>query len=145
MLNYLISSQARLDILSFFFANIEKRYYAREIVKTLNLDQANVHKELANLVKGGILINEIVDNKKYFFVNQKNEFFLDLASMFKKYNAGKNGPEIFCLEEMPNYYPLFTSPAWNEGMANKFSRLYNFKTSLNTLVTIFENNFSFIK
>jgi phosphohistidine swiveling domain-containing protein len=141
MLNYLISSQARLDILSFFFANIEKRYYAREIVKTLNLDQANVHKELANLVKGGILINEIVDNKKYFFVNQKNEFFLDLASMFKKYNAGKNGPEIFCLEEMPNYYPLFTSPAWNEGMANKFSRLYNFKTSLNTLVTIFENNF----
>ncbi len=42
---------------------------------------------------------------------------------------------------MPNYYPLFTSPAWNAKMAAEFSQLYGFKSSLRTLVTIFQDNF----
>ncbi|MFA6514402.1 MAG: PEP-utilizing enzyme [Patescibacteria group bacterium] len=141
MLNHLISSQTRLDILSLFFKNSDKKYYAREVVKTLGLDQANVHKELANLVTGKFLVTENISGKKYFFANQASKFFSDLESMFKKYSANNGGDEIFCLEEMPNYYPLFTSPAWNAEMADEFSRLYDFKTNLGTLVTIFENNF----
>jgi phosphohistidine swiveling domain-containing protein len=141
MLNHLISSQARLDILSLFFKNSEQKYYAREVVKTLGLDQANVHKELANLIEGGFLLIENISGKKYFIANSKGDFFSDLVSIFKKYETGKIGSEIFCLEEMPNYYPLFTSPAWNSQMAHEFSDLYNFKSALGTLVTIFENNF----
>jgi phosphohistidine swiveling domain-containing protein len=141
MLNYLISSQSRLAILSLFFKNPGKKYYAREVVKTLNLDQANVHKELANLVTGKFLAAQTENGKKYFVANSKGEFFSELEAMFKKYQPTGAGEEIFCLEEMPNYYPLFTSPAWNADMAAEFSKLYGFKTSLQTLVTIFQDNF----
>ena len=141
MLDYLISSKTRLAILNLFFKNPDKKYYAREVMKLLNLDQANVHKELVNLVKEDFVLVETENGKKYFFVNQKNQFFNDLKSMFAKYQPLEDGSEIFCLEEMPNYYPLFTSPAWNAKMAHEFSRLYNFKNSLRTLVSIFENNF----
>ncbi len=141
MLNYLISSQARLDILSLFFQNKNKKYYAREVVNLLSLDQANVHKELLNLVKGQFLISENIKGKKYFFVNQENKFFHDLQSIFSKYIKENSEEEIFCLEEMPNYYPLFTSPAWNQKMAHEFSSLYGFTNSLGTLVAIFQNNF----
>jgi phosphoenolpyruvate synthase/pyruvate phosphate dikinase len=141
MLNHLISSQSRLAILSLFFKDRTQKYYAREVVKTLNLDPANVHKELANLVEGKFLLVQNEDGKKYFTVNQKSEFFSELEVMFKKYQQTKAGEEIFCLEEMPNYYPLFTSPAWNARMAAEFSELYGFKTRLQTLVTIFQDNF----
>lgn len=141
MLETIISSQARLAILSLFFKHKDKKYYAREVVKELNLDQANVHKELANLLKGEFLSTEAIAGKKYFFANPQGKFFSELESMFKKYNDVKAGEEIFCLEEMPNYYPLFTSPAWNAGMAAEFSALYGFKSSLKTLVTIFQDNF----
>ncbi|MFA6416572.1 MAG: PEP-utilizing enzyme [Patescibacteria group bacterium] len=141
MLEKLISSQARLAIMSLFFKNKDKKYYAREVVKNLNLDQANVHKELANLLKGGFLTTETINGKKYFFADQQGKFFAELESMFKKHGGANVGEEIFCLEEMPNYYPLFTSPAWNAKMAAEFSQLYGFKSSLRTLVTIFQNNF----
>lgn len=141
MLETIISSQARLAVLSLFFKNKDKKYYAREVVKELNLDQANVHKELANLVKGEFLSTEAIAGKKYFFANPQGKFFSELESMFKKYSDAKAGEEIFCLEEMPNYYPLFTSPAWNAGMAAEFSELYGFKSGLKTLVTIFQDNF----
>src|SRR5680860_61169 len=141
MLNYLISSQVRLAILALFFKDKNKKYYAREVVKALDLDQANVHKELANLIKGEFLSTETIAGKKYFFADQQGKFFPELESMFKKYGNAKTGEEIFCLEEMPNYYPLFTSPAWNAKMAAEFSQLYGFKSSLRTLVTIFQDNF----
>lgn len=141
MLDYLISSKTRLAILALFFKNPSRKYYAREVMKVLGLDQANVHNELANLVKGEIILTENMAGKKYFFANQKNEYFKDLESMFSKYQAVNDDSEIFCLEEMPNYYPLFTSPAWNANMAREFSSLYNFKNSLGTLVTIFDNNY----
>ena len=141
MLEQLISSQARLDILALFFLSPQKKYYAREVVKTLNLDQANVHKELANLVRGKFLATEMIAGKKYFFANQQGVFFSELESMFKKYATSKDSEEIFCLEEMPNYYPLFTTPGWNANMAAEFSRFYGFKNSLKILVTIFQDNF----
>ena len=141
MLKLIINSETRLTLLSFFFRQTADKYYAREVAKSLNLDQANVHKELANLVKGGFLATTVVEGKKYFFANPEGQFFDELVSMLKKYNSSNAGEEIFCLEEMPNYYPLFTSPGWNAHMAARFSEFYGFKASLRTLVTIFQNNF----
>jgi phosphohistidine swiveling domain-containing protein len=141
MLKLIINSETRLALLSFFFRRADDKYYAREVVKSLHLDQANVHKELINLVKGDFLSTVIIDGKKYFFANSGGRFFNELTSIFKKYNNTNAGEEIFCLEEMPNYYPLFTSPGWNAHMAARFSEFYGFKSSLRTLVTIFQNNF----
>lgn len=140
MLENLINSKTRLAILSLFFKNKDKKYYGQEVGKTLGLNQANVHKEIVNLLKGEFLTVEKIEGKKYFSVNQNNRFFNELESMFKKYGARKAGKEIFCLEEIPNYYPLFAIPAWNEKAINYFSDLYKFKNRLRNLVIIFENN-----
>ena len=141
MLEKLINSQTRLAILSLFFKDKNKKYYGQEVGKALGLNQANVHKEIVNLLKGDFLTVKKIKGKKFFSVNQNNRFFNELESIFTKYHVRQSSQELFCLEEMPNYYPLFTSPAWNAQMADNFSKLYGFKSSLKTLVTIFENNF----
>lgn len=141
MLNYLISSKARLEILSLLFKNPDKKYYAREVVKISGLDQANVHKELANLLEGKFISTEILSGKKYFCANKESKYYSDLKSIFNKYQGSSNETELFCLEEMPNYYPLFTCPGWNVDMTDEFCRIYGIKGSLGTLVSIFNNNF----
>jgi predicted transcriptional regulator len=103
MLERLINSQTRLSILALFFKKPEKGYYAREIVKNLKLDPANVHKELANLVAGQFLRTKAEDGKKYFFINQKSIFFAGLRELFANYRS-KRTPELVCVEEMLNFY-----------------------------------------
>ena len=124
MLDKIINSQVRLAILGFLFRNPDKKYYAREIVKELNLDQANTHKELQNLIAGQFLVTETINNKKYFFVNQKNIFFDGLKELLSHYQTENRQSDLVCIEEMPNYYPMMVTFAWNTGFANDyFSRL----------------------
>ncbi|MFA5023959.1 MAG: PEP-utilizing enzyme [Patescibacteria group bacterium] len=141
MLKYLINSQTRLAILAFLFKNPEKKYYAREIVKALNLDQANVHKELANLSKGNFLLTEIKQEKKYFFINQENIFFNGLRELFSNYQVTNSRLELVCIEEMPNYYPMMVTSAWSVGSADELLTELGLKKRLSYLAAVYRDNF----
>jgi phosphohistidine swiveling domain-containing protein len=139
MLERIINSKTRLLILSYFFNNLDKKYYSRELAKLLNLDQANTYKELSNLVSGKFLNTEIREKRKYFYLNKDNLYFSDFKNIFVQYDL-KNGDDFFCIEEMPNYYPLFVWPGWHMISARHFCDLYNFKASLKKLVCFYQNN-----
>lgn len=141
MLDKIINSQVRLAILGFLFRNPDKKYYAREIVKELNLDQANAHKELQNLIAGQFLITETINNKKYFFVNQKNTFFNGLKELLSHYQTKSRHSDLVCIEEMPNYYPMMVTFAWNTGFANDYFSRLGLKKRLSCLASSYQDNF----
>ncbi|MCU0680323.1 MAG: transcriptional regulator [Planctomycetes bacterium] len=58
MLNKLFGSQARVKILKLFLLNPEKKYYIRQIARDLKLQVNSVRRELENLRKFGILIDQ---------------------------------------------------------------------------------------
>lgn len=141
MLDKIINSQTRLAILAFLFKNLGAKYYAREIVKEANLDQANAHKELQNLVAGGFLLTEDINKKKYFFVNQKNAFFSGLRELLSHYQVKSTYPELICIEEMPNYYPMMVTLPWNTYSANTYLAHLGLKKSLSCLAAIYKDNY----
>jgi len=140
MLAKIINSQNRLAILSLLFKNPNQKYYAREIARILNLDQANVHKELQNLVVGGFISLEIKENKKYFFVSQKNIFYKGLEELFSHYQAGTKSPELICIEEMPNYYPMMVTLPFNNHRANSYFINHGLTKRFSCLSSIYRDN-----
>ena len=140
MLERLINSQTRLEIMAFLFRQPEKRYYAREIVKSLKLDPANAHKELANLVAGQFLSTEESGGKKYFLVNSQSIFFNGLKEVFAHYKTAKNPSELVCVEEMLNYYPMMTSLPWNTYLANEFLKRIGVGKRFTCLLNVFKDN-----
>lgn len=58
----------------------------------------------------------------------------------KRQNISVSRQELFCMEEMPNYYPMMAGIAWNTAWANRFLKSYGFKRKMSCLATIFQNN-----
>lgn len=139
MLEKIINSKTRLSILALFFKNKDKRYYSRELAKSLNLDEANVYKELHNLVSAAFLIEDKKGKRKYFYLNKNNPYFSDFENIFSKYSSDEKN-EFFCIEEIPNYYPLFVWSGWHMITANYFCRLYKLKSNLKELVCFYQDN-----
>ncbi len=139
MLDKIISSQARLKILALFFENIDQSFYARQIVNTLKLDPANVHKELVYLEKNGFLNSYSKEGKKFFKLNQKNDFFLGLKILFKKYAEFQNRDKWFIVEEIPGYYPMMAAHAWCVDTANKFLKQMGFKNKFYQTAVRYQN------
>lgn len=137
MLEKIINSKTRLAILSFLFQNVAGKYYSREIANRLNLDEANVYKELANLEAGGFIASEMLDNRKYFFVNEKNTFFVGLQEILKHYG---NKDEFIIIEEIPDYYPMMVALPWNTYYTNRFLDQIGLQQKFSHLLSTYKNN-----
>lgn len=74
-LSGLFRSKTREKIIRFFFSNIEKRYYLRELEKILLLPVGNVRRELISLEKLGLFKKEKVANLVYYSLNKESPFF----------------------------------------------------------------------
>jgi hypothetical protein len=74
-LSGLFRSKTREKIIRFFFSNIEKRYYLRELEKILSLPVGNIRRELISLEKLGLFKREKVANLVYYSLNKNSPFF----------------------------------------------------------------------
>lgn len=101
MLEKIINSKARLSILALFFTNLDKEFYAQEVINQTNLDPANVHKELKNLIAADFLSVDKRNDKKFLTINKDNSFFNGLKLLFDEYQKNLNQDKWFLLEEMP--------------------------------------------
>lgn len=66
----LITSKTRVKILKLFLADIEHRYYLRELERTLDESLSPLRRQLVKLVKMGILLIEEEANLKYYSLNK---------------------------------------------------------------------------
>ena len=71
-----------MKLLQLFYSNPNRSFYVREITRKIDEQINSVRRELANLLSVGIITSDNTDNKLYYEVNQKYEFFEPLQQIF---------------------------------------------------------------
>lgn len=82
MVEQLFGSKTRVKLLRLFYSNPNRSFYVREITRKIEEQINSVRRELANLLNIGIISSDTTDNKLYYEVNQKYEFFEPLTEIF---------------------------------------------------------------
>ena len=92
-------SPLRKKLLSYFFTNPETKLYLRDIALKLQVDPANLSRELRRLVSENVFIAEQQGNLKYFSLNLKHPLYHELKSMIFK-TVGVQGAIAKILEKI---------------------------------------------
>ncbi len=82
MIEQLFGSKTRVKLLQLFYSNPNRAFYVREITRRIDEQINSVRRELSNLLSIGIISSENTNNKLYYEVNQKYEYFAPLAEIF---------------------------------------------------------------
>jgi predicted transcriptional regulator with HTH domain len=89
MVEQLFGSKTRVKLLQLFMSNPNRSFYVREITRKVEEQINSVRRELANLLSIGVITSDNSNNKLYYEVNQKYDYFGPLAEMFGDKSATK--------------------------------------------------------
>src|SRR6266550_3082740 len=84
MIEQLFGSKTRVKLLRLFYSNPNRSYFVREITRTIDEQINSVRRELSNLLSIGIITSDNTNNKLYYEVNQKFEYYEPLKQIFGK-------------------------------------------------------------
>jgi len=82
MIEQLFGSKTRVKLLQLFYSNPNRSFYVREITRKIDEQINSVRRELSNLLSIGIILSDNTDNRLYYEVNQKFEFYDPLQQIF---------------------------------------------------------------
>ncbi len=82
MIDQLFGSKTRVKLLQLFYSNPNRSFYVREITRKIDEQINSVRRELANLLNVGIITSDTSNNKVYYEVDQKFEYFSPLQEIF---------------------------------------------------------------
>lgn len=82
MIDALFGSKTRVKLLHLFMNNPDRSFYVREITRLIDEQINSVRRELANMMKVGIVVSDSADNKLYYAANQKYEHFDPFRQIF---------------------------------------------------------------
>jgi len=82
VIEQLFGSKTRVKLLHLFYSNPNRSFYVREITRKIDEQINSVRRELANLLSIGIISSDNTNNRLYYEVNQKYEFYRQLAEIF---------------------------------------------------------------
>lgn len=82
MIEQLFGSKTRVKLLQLFYSNPNRSFYVREITRKIDEQINSVRRELANLLNVGLITSENTNNKVYYEVDQKYEYFQPLQEIF---------------------------------------------------------------
>lgn len=86
MLEQFFGSKTRVELLTFFFNNPEKSFFVRELVKLTGMQLNSIRRELDNLTKFGIIMEDKAKNSEVRETNNK----CNLPIKRKYYRLNKN-------------------------------------------------------
>ncbi|HVC36744.1 MAG TPA: transcriptional regulator [Candidatus Dormibacteraeota bacterium] len=89
MVEQLFGSKTRVKLLQLFYSNPNRSFYVREITRKIEEQINSVRRELSNLLNIGIIVSDNNNNRLYYEVNQKYEFYDPLKIIFGR-NKKKN-------------------------------------------------------
>jgi len=78
----LFGSKTRVKLLYLFLNNPGKAFYVREITRLIDEQINSVRRELSNLLNVGVITSDTADNKLYYEINQRYEFYAPFRSIF---------------------------------------------------------------
>lgn len=82
MIEQLFGSKTRVKLLQLFYSNPNRSFYVREITRKIDEQINSVRRELSNLLNIGIITSDNTNNKLYYEVNQKFEYYDPLQTIF---------------------------------------------------------------
>ena len=82
MIEQLFGSKTRVKLLQLFYSNPNRSYYVREITRKIDEQINSVRRELSNLLSIGIITSDNTNNRLYYEVNQKFEYYQPLREIF---------------------------------------------------------------
>jgi predicted transcriptional regulator len=82
MIEQLFGSKTRVKLLQLFYSNPNRSFYVREITRKIEEQINSVRRELSNLLNIGIITSDNTNNKLYYEVNQKFEYYDPLQQIF---------------------------------------------------------------
>lgn len=94
MVEQLFGSKTRVKLLSLFFNNPGRPFYVREITRKIDEQINSVRRELANLLSVGLVSSDGSNNRLYYEVNPKYEYYEQLRSIFTSMPAKSSDPVV---------------------------------------------------
>tara|TARA_B100001248_G_C27394796_1_gene464789 strand:- start:1226 stop:1732 length:507 start_codon:yes stop_codon:yes gene_type:complete len=85
MLEYIIRSKTRLNLLVKFFVNIANKGYLNSLASEFGESTNSVRKELNNLTNAGYLKKKVSNNKVIYSANHNHPLFNILQSIVRKH------------------------------------------------------------
>jgi hypothetical protein len=82
MIDALFGSKTRVKLLHLFLNNPGNAFYVREITRLIDEQINSVRRELANLLEVGVITSSSADNKLYYEINQRYEFYVPFRAIF---------------------------------------------------------------
>ena len=82
MIDALFGSKTRVKLLHLFLNNPGKAFYVREITRLIDEQINSVRRELANMLEVGIITSDSADNKLYYEINQRYEYYVPFRAIF---------------------------------------------------------------
>jgi hypothetical protein len=82
MIDALFGSKTRVKLLHLFLNNPGKAFYVREITRLIDEQINSVRRELSNMLEVGIITSDSADNKLYYEINQRYEYYLPFRAIF---------------------------------------------------------------
>lgn len=82
MIDALFGSKTRVKLLHLFMNNPGKAFYVREITRLIDEQINSVRRELANMLSIGVIVSDNADNKLYYEVSQRYEYYVPLRAIF---------------------------------------------------------------
>lgn len=82
MIDALFGSKTRVKLLHLFLNNSGKAFYVREITRLIDEQINSVRRELSNMLEVGIITNDSANNKLYYEVNQRYEYYVPFRVIF---------------------------------------------------------------
>jgi hypothetical protein len=82
MIDALFGSKTRVKLLHLFLNNSGQSFYVREITRKIGEQINSVRRELANMLEVGIITSASSENKLYYQVNQRCDYYVPLKNIF---------------------------------------------------------------
>lgn len=89
MIDALFGSKTRVKLLHLFLNSPGQSFYVREITRKIDEQINSVRRELSNMLEVGIITSDSADNKLYYQVNQRYDYYIPLRAIF-----GDNAAEV---------------------------------------------------
>jgi len=82
MIDALFGSKTRVKLLHLFLNHPGQSFYVREITRIIDEQINSVRRELSNMLEVGVITSDSGDNKLYYTVNQRYEYYTALRAIF---------------------------------------------------------------
>lgn len=82
MIDALFGSKTRVKLLHLFLNHPGQSFYVREITRLVDEQINSVRRELSNMLQVGVILSKTADNKLFYEVNQRYEYYPALRAIF---------------------------------------------------------------